>query len=474
LVKTAALYSASIPELISTGLGQELHYVPEDVPVSQLASVLFGMANTSGGIVLVGVSTHSGKILGVGNVDAAQDLIFQAALSGDPPLVLPLPAVFLVGRAKVVKIVVPPGLSQVYCLEGRYLHRVGLQTNPIPARRLRQLLVERGAVPMDVQIPPLASLDDLDQGKVLDYLELIKLSGSESWETALLQRGCLSQKGVTASQTLSLLPTYAGLLLFGRHPQRWLPNATILAARFSGRSFSDQFVKQEITGTLPEQIIKAEQFVRDNVRSLVRLVGLTSQETLAYPYEAVRELLVNAISHRDYNIQGDNIHLNIFSDRLEIHSPGGLPGPVNLENILHARYSRNVVIVQILSDLGFMERLGYGLDRVVAVLRQSGMRPPRFEEVAGTFRVTLHEDTPPADAVRPDISIYRDQDLNYRQHSALNFLAARKRITNRDYQELCPEVHAETLRRDLADLVSRGILIKIGDKRATYYILKRV
>jgi ATP-dependent DNA helicase RecG len=56
----------------------------------------------------------------------------------------------------------------------------------------------------------------------------------------------------------------------------------------------------------------------------------------------------------------------------------------------------------------------------------------------------------------------------------LNFLAAKKRITNRDYQELCPDVHPETLRRDLADLVSRGILIKIGDKRATYYILKRV
>lgn len=456
------------------GMGQELHYVPEGVPVSELAAILYGMANSAGGIVLVGVSAQSGQITGVGNIQSAIDLIFQAVLSGDPPLVLPMPVVETVGQARLIKIIVPPGLPQVYCLEGRYMRREGSRTNPIPARRLRQLLIERGTVQMEAQIPPQSSLEDIDQGKVIEYLEMLNLPGSESWETTLLQRGCLANEAASKSKAPRLLPTYAGLLLFGRHPQMWLPNASILAARFSGRSFSDQFVKQEISGTLPEQLHKAEQFVRENVRSVVRLVGLTSQETLAYPFEAVRELLVNAIAHRDYNIQGDNIHLNIFSDRLEIHSPGGLPGPVNLENILQARYSRNPVIVQVLSDLGFMERLGYGLDRVVAVLQQSGMRPPRFAELAGTFRVTLHEDSPPDQAARPELSIYSEQDLNYRQLSALNFLAAKKRITNRDYQELCPEVHTETLRRDLADLVSRGILIKIGDKRATYYILKRV
>lgn len=423
--------------------------------------------------MLVGVDPQSGRITGVRDMDATQDTIFQAALAGDPPLVLPMPSAVQAERSTVVKVIVPPGLPQVYCLDGRYLHRVGSQTQPIPARQLRRMLVERGAVQFEAQVPPLASLDDMDQAKVFEYLEKLSLPGREPWEAVLLQRGCLSQKAASERHNPILLPTYAGLLLFGRHPQRWLPNASLLAARFSGQSFSDRFVKQEIGGTLPEQLEKAEQFVRDNVRSLVRLVGLRSQETSAYPFEAVRELLVNAIAHRDYNIQGDNIHLNIYSDRLEVHSPGGLPGPVNLENILQARYSRNAAIVQVLSDLGYMERLGYGLDRVVTVLRQSGMRPPRFEEVAGTFRVTLHEDPPPAEAASQDLSIFSGYDLNYRQQSALNFLAARKRITNRDFQELCPEVHAETLRRDLADLVSRGILIKVGDKRATYYILKR-
>jgi ATP-dependent DNA helicase RecG len=260
-------------------------------------------------------------------------------------------------------------------------------------------------------------------------------------------------------------------LLFGKDPQRWLPNVTILAARFSGASLADRFLKQEIGGTLPEQIRQAEAFVRQNLRSVVRLVGLTRQEMAEYPLEAVRELLVNAVAHRDYNLQGDNIHLNIYSDRLEVHSPGGLPGPVTLQNLLEARFSRNAVIVQALSDLGFVERLGYGLNRVLEVMRQNNLRLPLFEETGGTFRVTLFGAS--AEPLLDDLQAYQDLELNPRQQAALGFLFSHRRITNRDYQELCPEVHAETLRRDLSNLVERGLLVKVGDKRATYYLLKK-
>jgi ATP-dependent DNA helicase RecG len=72
----------------------------------------------------------------------------------------------------------------------------------------------------------------------------------------------------------------------------------------------------------------------------------------------------------------------------------------------------------------------------------------------------------------PDLTAYRDLNLNTRQEMVLGYLSRRRRITNREFQELCPDVHPETLRRDLADLVSRHVLIKVGDKRATYYILK--
>jgi ATP-dependent DNA helicase RecG len=463
-----------VDALLSEGMGPELHWFPGEVPASQLAAVLVGMANANGGTVLLGVAPRSNRVQGVRNMDGALDCIFQAALLAEPPLVLPLPRRVVIEDRQLLQVIVPAGLPHVYSLDGRYLGREGARTQPLAPRRLRQLLVERGVVQFESQVPPNARLDDLDPERVAAYLEALGMPAGEPVEDVLLRRGCVSSESGGPGRDSSngeLRPTYGALLLFGRDPQQWLPNATILAARFAGASMADRFIRQEISGTLPEQLRQAEAFVRENMRRQVHLVGLTRQEETEYPLEAVRELLVNAVAHRDYNVGGDNIHLNLYADRIEVGSPGGLPGPVTLENLLEARFSRNAVIVQVLSDLGYVERLGYGLDRVVEVLRQHGLRPPRFEELAGTFRVTLFGD--PGGALTGEAEIYEDMDLNPRQQMALAFLLRRKRITNRDYQELCPDVSAETLRRDLVDLVGRDLILKIGDKRATYYILKK-
>jgi ATP-dependent DNA helicase RecG len=476
-----------LSSLIARGMTANLHWFPEDFLPARLATVLVGMANHIGGTVLIGIAPRSGglavgpagEITGVTDLDSARDRIFQAALMAEPPLVLPLPRTIdlqvdgkgrPLARPPVLSIHVPAGLPHVYALNGRYLNREGVQTNPIAARKLRQLLIERGVVQFESRIPPGATYEDLDPEQVGRYLDVLQIPGSENPREILFRRGCLQRvEG-------ELYPTYAALLLFGRYPQQWLPNATLSAARFPGLIFSDLFIKREINGTLPDQLRQAEMFLQSNLRQVVRMSGLTHQETQEYPLEAARELLANAVAHRDYNLQGDNIHLFLFADRMEVHSPGGLPGPVNLQNLLEARFSRNAVIMQVLSDLGFVERLGYGLKRVVTVLEREGLRLPRFEEMAGTFRVTLFNDLNGEGTAGtiPDLSAYLDRGLNDRQQKLLVQLVSRKRVTNRDYQELCPAVHAETLRRDLADLVSRGILLKIGDKRATYYIFKRL
>jgi ATP-dependent DNA helicase RecG len=476
-MKTVNTGHSQIAGFLAQGMGPGLHWFPEDVPVTRLAATLVGMANANGGTVLLGIAPRSAQVMGITDPEKVIDRVFQAALLSDPTLVLPVPDLFVLDGSpslKVLSISIPSGLPHVYSLDGSYLGRDGRQTNPISAKRLRQLLIERGSIQFETRIVEDATVDDLDPLAVEAYMAAInqhadnRLSFKVGSETdLLLRRGCLSNKGG------KLHPTYAGLLLFGRFPQQWLPNATLLAAHFPGIAFSDQFVKQDIAGNLPDQLRQAEVFIRENLATVVRLAGLAHQETLEYPFEAVRELLVNAAAHRDYNLQGDNIHLNIFSDRLEVISPGGLPGPVTLDNLLEARFSRNAVIVQVLADLGFVERLGYGLDRVVTVMRQSHLRLPHFEEVAGCFKVTLFgpgEMSLPGHL--PDLSRYREMGLNPRQNMALAYLTVNKRISNSQYQELCPEVHSETLRRDLADLVQRGVLLKVGDKRATYYILK--
>ena len=476
---------AELKLLLAQGMGQELHWCPEDVPLSRLASALVGMANSAGGTLILGIAPRSSEVIGLRDPDAAMDRVFQAILLADPALVLPIPqrvkVASHVGEAgrEVLWITVPRGLPHVYCLDGRYLGREGSQTNPLSARRLRALLVERGAVQFEARAPQDATLDDLDPQQVQAYLDKViqagLLPGSLTADELLFRRGCL--KRVDGMYQ----PTYAGLMLFGRYPQQWLPNATILAGRFPGYNLADTYLKQDITGTLPEQLRQAEAFVQSNLKSSVRMVGLTHREAPEYPLDAVRELLVNAVAHRDYNQQGDNIHLFIFANRLEVQSPGGLPGPVTLHNLLEARFARNVIITQVLSDLGFVERLGYGLDRVFESMKSMKLPPPRFEEVAGSFRVTLentHNDVPGDQGTgyqyEVDLSLYQRQNLHPRQQAALEYLSRYQRITSHQYQELCPDVHAETLRRDLVDLVSQGILIKVGDKRATYYILKQL
>jgi ATP-dependent DNA helicase RecG len=470
---------AEIQALLAEGMGPSLHWFPEDVSPSALATTLVGMANAEGGTVILGVSPRAGELVGVSDPQATCDRVFQAAILADPTLVLPLPRHITAKPASTSKslslilVSVPSGLPHVYCLDGHYLGRQGAQTNPLSARQLYRLLHQRGTLQFETSLVPEASLHDLDPIAVAEYAHTAGNIPPDEPEQAyefLVRRGCLKRVG----DELQL--TNAALLLFGRQPQQWLPNATILAGRFPGNMLSNIYVKRDISGKLPHQLKQAEEFIRANMNTVVRLVGLQHQESLEYPFEAVRELLVNAVAHRDYNLQGDNIHLNIFADRLEVSSPGMLPGPVNLKNLLVARFARNAVIAQVLSDLGYVERLGYGLDRVVSVTREAGLLPPQFEETAGTFRVTLFAGQVGGEANGKyvDLSAYLALELNRRQQMALAYLAKHKRVSSHEYQALCPDVHAETLRRDLADLVSRGILIKVGDKKSTYYILKRV
>ncbi|MGH2541482.1 MAG: ATP-binding protein, partial [Ardenticatenaceae bacterium] len=276
----------------------------------------------------------------------------------------------------------------------------------------------------------------------------------------------------------------ASLLLFGRAPQQWLPSAQILIARYPGSEMGDTFLRQQIDGALPQQIAKAESFLLDNMRRGVVMRGLQRVEQLEYPREAVREAIVNAVAHRDYSIRGAETQIFMFADRIEFYSAGRLPGHITLENILDERFSRNEIIVQVLSDLGFIERLGYGIDRILSLASEYGLPKPLFEETVNGFRLTLYglgdalqeitssaRGTPVAARADP-LAPYRALSLNPRQLEALAFVVQDGRITNRDFQELSEDVSPETLRRDLADLVDRGILLKIGERKGTYYILK--
>ncbi|MCG2766828.1 MAG: helix-turn-helix domain-containing protein [Anaerolineae bacterium] len=449
------------------GRGPQVEFVAERTTSRALAKILAGMANAEGGTVLLGVPLKTHAIAGVAGLrdpETALDMALQAALICEPPLIIPLPRIVALDDAQIVIITVPRGLPHVYAVEGRYMERVGSRNEKLSPLKLRRLLIGRGDVSFESLPAKSASFQDLDWDRAQRYAETTGLLPGISVEELLRKRGCIiGDDGV---------PTNAGILLFGRETERLIRTAEIIVARYAGRTMSDSFIREDIRGPLPDQIRQAEAFIMTNMRRGANLSALEREEHPEYPPKAVREAIVNAVAHRDYSTQGDTIRIFMFSDRMEFYSPGKLPGHVTVTNIVDERFSRNEAIVQVLADMGFIERLGYGIDRMIQLMRQDGLPAPQFKEKANGFLVTLYGHGDQFLAT-PDVpGGWAHMGLNDRQKMVLVYLTEHQRITNRECQELCPDVSAETIRRDLADLVHKGVLLRIGQKRATYYILK--
>jgi ATP-dependent DNA helicase RecG len=458
-----------IKQLLAQRPGPTLAFAPENSSAEILADTLAAFANAGGGILLMGVS-EKGRLKGLDDPENALDTAISAAFFCDPALIIPLPELIDLDEVTVLAVEVPAGLPHVYQAGQHYLLREGASNVTLSTRQLRRLMLERGQTSFERAIAAEARLFDLDWQRVITYVNDVPALMADSEEEALLKRACM----VKDSQGNFRL-TNAGLLLFGHNPGQFIPSAEIIVVRYQGLQMSDQFIREDITGPLPDQIRQAEAFVARHLERSHHLDGLARTEYSAFPLDAIREIIVNAVAHRAYDIGGDSIRIFVFSDRLECYSPGRLPGHVTVDNILTERFSRNEAIVQVLSDMGYIERLGYGIDRIVRRMAEEGLADPKFEETTAGFKVTLYsrpQDWLSSQPVSDTVRGWLAQGLNERQISAMNFVMDNGRIANSDYSDLCPHVSTETLRRDLADLVERDMLLRVGEKRATYYILK--
>ncbi len=450
-------------KLYTAGPGPRIDILPPgQATAERIARSIVAIANAHGGVLIVPVTDARGRT--PVSPDELRDRAMQAALLSEPHLIIPLPYLLHsdpVTAAIALAVEIPDGLPHAYSLDGRFLTRSSTRIGPLTARGLRELLLTRSEASWEALSPSGSSRDDLDWTKAEAYATMSTV-GEPTVEDLLLRRGCILRQGKR------LRPTYAGLLLFGKQPQRWVRGAEVMAVRFKGAGMDDEFQRQTISNTLPEQIKRAELFINENLLPRSRIGAWQRNDLAPYPPGVLREAVVNAIAHRDYRITGNQAHILIFSDRVEVRSPGKLPGHVTLKNLLHERFSRNEAIVQVLADMGYIERLGYGIDRMVRTMKERGQSPPQFEETDAGFMVTLIAMNPAPDGV--DALPVPAQ--NQRIEKMLGFLKTNGRITNREYQELCPDVSAESLRRDFVDMVERGVIMRIGDKRGTHYILK--
>ncbi len=455
-----------IAALLAQGDGQGLALLRGNVRADALAETLAALANAQGGTVLLGVG-RGGKPEGVADADLARALVLDAALLCTPPLLLPLPTAVQLADTTLLLAEVPSGLPHVFAVRGRYLRREGAADAPLAPEALRALLLARGQGGWDRQLPTGATIEDLDPARIASYARRIGPAAESDVQGFLVRRGCLVREAD------GLRPTNAGLLLFAADIERWFPQVELTLVRYRGRAMSDEFLREDLRETLPEALRRAELWVNEHMRRGSRMRGLERDDWTQFPPAAVREVLVNAVAHRDYTVRGEGIRVVMFADRLECYSPGRLAGHVTLSNIVEERFSRNETLVQVLADLGLIERLGYGIDRVLRQMADAGLPAPSFRETAGGFLVTLpgHTGDDRTDVAGTDTTEWRRMGLNERQIAAMQ-LASVGRVGNSDLQAKYPEVSPETLRRDLADLVERGLLLRVGEKRGAYYIVK--
>lgn len=446
------------------GSGQLLALLPE-ADSALLAETLVAFANADGGTIIIGAD-ESGRITGRVFPDEVELALQNAVGECRPPIEVRWQQA-AAEEGQAIAVVVPRSPELHSLADGRVLIRAGAENRPLSGEEIRQLAATKSTGDFEREIAPGARREDFDEEVIEEFIQKWEQrshrSRPSSVNTLLTEMEALDEHGN---------PTVAGVLLFARNPRAFLPQSGLTFVKFIGtqpRGEDGQAGygrREEIGGPLARIIVRAWEVLKEEMRTGAVITGLERQERTEYPLEAVREALVNAIAHRDYRLGGRRIEVRMFSDRLEIISPGGLPGFITVENIVQEHFSRNPRIVSALYYWGFSEELGLGVDRMIEEMVRAGHPPPAFRDTPYAFTVTLYnvrERTPPPAWTRT---------MNERQAMALAYVNEHGRITNREYRELCPDVTAETLRLDLADLVERNILLKIGDKKGTYYILK--
>ncbi len=264
-------------------------------------------------------------------------------------------------------------------------------------------------------------------------------------------------------------PTNAAVVLFGKDPQRYHITAAIKCVHVHGTEYLRPFPSLEVYGgDAFEQVNQARDYVLGKINRSVGTRAESNQAPRVYelPPDAISEAIVNAVAHRDYHSNA-SVEVRLFADRLEIWNPGALPGTLTLADlhIDHASVPNNPLIAESLYLAGYIERVGSGTQKVIALCEEAGLPEPSFEQRSGFFVVTLWRDWLTRDALAR-------LRLNDRQILGLASLRAEGQLTSARYQERTG-ASRQTATRDLDGLVKKGVLARRGERRGALYVMKK-
>ena len=392
-------------EIIANGENSGVEFKRDTLQNYDLAKELVAFSNLEGGIVLLGVE-DDGSVTGLVREDL-EEWVMNTCRDKVRPAIIPYFEIIgeLEPGKNIAVVRVPRGLyaysrwhnNRTVC----YI-RVGSQSREPTLEEMSRLFQQRHMLHSDSRPISGTTINDLDRRRLKDYFGRILQRDFPDDEDYTGWISLLSNMEIMDEDVV----TVGGLLLFGTTPNRYLPQAGINAVAFVGpeKEYATRERKQlrgamtslmDRNGNLLEAglVEQSVDFIRRNTSvSAVLEDGARRMEKPTYPEDAVREAIVNALTHRDYLLSGTDIELAVYNDRLEIISPGKLPNGVTPESMRDgARSARNPLLKDFMRDYGYMENLGMGVSRkIIKGMKEHNGSNPDLIEKHERFMVRLH------------------------------------------------------------------------------------
>jgi len=312
---------------------------------------------------------------------------------------------------------------------------------------------------------PDATLRDIDPERIAWFLTRAR----EERRLALSARATPKEALTSLNLLDGSTPTRAAVLLFGANPQRFLPAAEVKCLHLHGTTVTKPIPSYQVfTGTLFEQVDHAVDFV---LGKLDRRVGTRAEGAAApvhyeLPRDVLAEAIVNAIAHRDY-ASASAAQVYVFADRVEVWNPGELPPSLTPASLWqqHPSLPHNPLIAEALFLAHYIEKVGSGTLDVISGCQRAQLPEPEFFQDGDQFVLRLWREWLTAD-------VLAGLRLHERQAAVLPLLRQQRRITTAEYQE-ATGVSRATAKRDLEDLVAKGLLVPVGAGRGAHYELVR-
>ena len=416
-----------------------------------------GFANAQGGTLYIG-KDDNGKVVGIKNA--------KKLLEDLPNKITTILGIVVdvnlheTEQGDFIEIIVEPQPNPVN-YKGEYHFRSGSTKQELKGVALDKFLLQKYGRKWDGVSIPNVSVSELKQ-ETFDFFRKRGIINQRLDESIMLDTNeqLLDNLQLVENKLLKR----AAILLFHPKPEKFVTGAYIKIGFFETNT--DLRFQDEVHGNLFEQIEKTMEFLFTKyIKAVISYEDIYRVETFEYPRDAVREALLNAISHKDY-ASGYPIQISVYADKIMIWNEGSLPDNWTIEKLLSKHPSKpyNPDIANAFFRSGYVEAWGRGIEKITNLCIEAGLPVPLFNVEGNDFWTIFRKD-------RYNEQSLRELGLNERQIKAVLNVKEKGKITNLQYLEINEGITDRTALRDLDFLIERGIFNRIGEKKATYYEL---